>query len=272
MRKRYNDRNYWQLLGRPRTEFGTPEVLPRSQLGPSWQCDGSAARAAGMQPVLDRPDMIPDQDDWKEVIKECHTRKLFPMYWEERHGNHQHWNQDGLGYCWTWSATMALMDIRAMQEKPDVLLRPTSLGWLVNWRNQGFYLSRTIQAVAEKGICSAEFIDDEHSIRPSTFKSGWEEDALNYRCEEWWDGYTNSPVGVISQSLAMFRAGMPIYIAYNWWGHALCAIGMLWDESEPWNVVMVIRNSHNEKDPIELSGQRMIFDEFYAPRTAELAR
>jgi len=227
--------------------------------------------AMGGVPMGDYPDDLIDPSDFKEVIQDCHDRQLFPMYHEEDHGMAVRWNQNGLPYCWAWSATIALMNIRQAAGKAAVALAPTSLGWLVNWSSSGYYLNRTIAGAKERGIASTAFVPDIHSRNPRTFVPGWEDDALKYRTGEWWDGQPGSDLHVIRQCLTILRTGSPIYLAYNWWGHALCGIGMLFDETKYLNVVFIIRNSHGEIEPIELSGNRMVPDEHYGLRMGSLA-
>jgi len=167
------------------------------------------------------------------------------------------------GNCWAWGVTASMMDCRAREGKPTVLLSPISLGWLVGWRNRGNYLESAMQGATERGICAMEFTPDMHSLSYKNYKSGWEADALNYRIAEAWDTDARN---MIQHALSVLRTGTPLYIAYNWWGHALQCCGLRWDESQTNNIVWQIRNSHNEDDTIELTGNRGVPDEAYGVR------
>jgi hypothetical protein len=213
--------------------------------------------------------MVIPRADWPAVIAECHAKQMFPLYHQRASGVFADgWNQDGLGYCWAFGLTAAVMDAREAEGQKPVRLAPTSLGWLVRWRNQGYYLDGAIEGANKRGIAPAEYVPD-LSISPSRFKPGWEEAAKLYRPLEWWD--TNRRAGTdafIGQCLAILRTGRPLYIAYNWWGHALECVALEWKSG---GVVWTLRNSHGERDVIELAGSRGIPDEAYGVRAITAA-
>ena len=211
-------------------------------------------QAPGIDPFGERfPDKLVQPADYKEVILDCHKKKIFPVY-------HQHvswappgfqWDQDGLGFCWAWSLTGNLMDLRAREGKPTVLLSPVSLGWLVNWRNQGNYLESAIRGIKERGVCSMEYTPDPHSLNYRQYKEGWEEDALDHRLAEVWDLDNGSDARMIQHAISVLATGSSLHICYLWWGHALNCCGLRWDETKRNNLVWIIRNSHAEDDVIE---------------------
>jgi len=222
-------------------------------------------RAPGIKPFGEEVDKLVDEDDFKSVIERCHEEQIFPVY-------HQRdtwapagfqWNQDGLGYCWTWGLTAALMDCRAREGKPIYVLSPVSLGWLVNWKDEGNYLEDAIRGARERGICEMSFTPDIHSLAYRKYLAGWEENALKYRLGDVWDLDNRSRSSMIQHSVSVLATGTPIYIAYNWWGHALECCGVKWDSSEKYSMVWQIRNSHDENDIIELTGDKGVFDEAY---------
>lgn len=212
------------------------------------------------------PDKLVDPKDYKEVIQFCHDQKIFPMYHQKATWGPDgfRWNQNGLGYCWTWSGTGDVMNCRALEGKPSVLLSPVSMGWLVGWRNRGNYLESFINGAMERGIAPMEYTPDQHSLNYKKFKEGWEDAALNYRIQEAWDSDARK---MIQHAISILRCGVSGYIAYNWWGHALSLVGVRWDESVLNNIVWIIRNSHDEDDFIELTGSRGVPDELYGIRS-----
>lgn len=262
---RYNDNNLGELLRRVNTDDGRPQVLPRNIVYASPQ-----AERMGLVPLLDYPDNLVEVKDFKEVIQHCRDKKIFPVFHQQNHGLLEYWNQNGLPYCWAWSAVASLMDERAIEGLPPELLAPNSIGWLVNWRRVGYYLAQTIGGIRTRGVASAKFVPDFFNLNPRSFKEGWENDALNYRIKEVWDTRRTSEIYMLRQILTILRTGHPGYVAYNWWSHALEIVGMLWDESERNNVVIQLRNSHKEKNVIELAGSRAVPDEFYGFRAGSL--
>lgn len=238
--------------------FGVPEVYPRRT-----RYGEADALALGLEPVEAVPDVLIPKDSYKEVIAACEKARSFPL-----HHLHDSWappgtkfNQNGLGYCWTWSSTACMMTVRAAELKPFVSLASVSMGYLVRWANQGNYLESVINGLREKGICPGDFND--HSNSASKWSS-LDSERAKYRLRAVWD--TNPRAGdatMIQHCLSILAYGRPLQGAWNWWGHAVAIVGMRWDESLLNNVAFILRNSHNESDVIELTGSRAVPDEAY---------
>lgn len=221
--------------------------------------------------LSDYPSRLVLPADYKEVITYCNKYRMFPVH-------HQHntwappgvrWNQDGLNYCWAWALAAAMMDVYARENKlPVPLLAPVSLGWLVNWRNDGNYLESAIRGATERGICEASYVPDPHSRDYRSYHDGWKENALLHRLSpgDIWDLDNSSSSKMIQHCITVLHLGDPLYVALYWWGHALCVSGLLWDESELYNLVWLYRNSHNEDDVIEMVGRNAVPDEAFGPR------
>jgi len=260
---RFGDHNCADLIQPAKTGNGSPQILPRlSRYG------SSLASKFGLIPIGEMPDIVPDWADVQEVIEECEQEKIFPVFHSREKGIFKDgYDQNGLGYCWAWSAAGTLMTCRGVENQETVQLAPTSLGWLVNWKNTGYYLDATINGMKDKGVASVEYVPDIHSINPNSFRSGWEEDALRYRVLSWWDTDRSlNDKDFICQCLGILRTGRPLYIAYNWWGHAVQVHGLRWDTSELNNIVWLIQNSHGDNEVIELTGARGVPDEAYGVR------
>lgn len=254
---RFDDSNYRDLLRDPATENGIRQYLPRRTV-----CGSAEAMGMGLAPVLDYPDMLPDPKDFKEIIAYCHEKKIFPMYHRQASGLNMKPYQNGYGFCWSYGAIACMEQTRAVEGQAPVKLGPFSLGWLVNWRNQGYYLDRTIAALRDRGAAPESFCP-EYVLEPQKFKVGWEQEALKYRLLGTWDTRrSEGTVKMIQQALAILKTGRPGYIAYDWWGHALQCAGLVWDESQPNNVGWALFNSHKD-GLIELAGSRGVPDEFY---------
>lgn len=214
------------------------------------------------------PNKLVQPSEYKEVIAECHTAKVFPLYHQAATWcpPGQKWNQNGLPYCWAWGLAASIMDARAREGKPTKVLAPVSLGFTVNWANRGNYLESAIRGATGRGICEAEYVPDPFSRAYKGYRPGWEENALLYRLAEQWDVDNRSTSAMIQHSISVLSTGTPLYVAYNWWGHALECVAVEWDESQPNNLVWVLRNSHNESDVIELTGSRGVPSEAYGIR------
>ena len=269
MIRKYGDHNYKQLIIPDK-----PGFIPRRT-----RYNDDDAWKAGLTPIeyQDKVDLIA-WEDLKEVLDLSHENKMQPMY-------HQYdtwappgfqYNQDGIGYCWTWSGTAALMDLRALEGKETVLLAPVAMGYLVNWQDRGNYLESFIGGARDTGVPPAIYIPGginsvERDYR--RYEDEWKTERGDYKLDEIWDTDTRSGARttILHCATILASASRPIYIAYNWWGHALELVGMRWDESKMNNVVWIIRNSHNESDLIELDGSRGEPDEAYGFVSSVLA-
>ena len=246
-----NATDYADLLKMSQVAFH--QALPRQELYGS-----AAAEAMGLEPIESIPDVLIQPDQYDDALKQAHERQTMPIYhmyytWRPQGTRY---NQDGIGYCWTWSGTGCVMTTRAMEDKETVILAPVSMGYLVGWADRGNYLASFIQGAREQGICPA--VDGNfNDLRRS--KAVW--DAVGRRNEfqldQVWDTRKSDMVKHCISGLCYGRSG---YIAYNWWGHALELVGIRmvngvlhWD----------ISNSHNETDVITLTGTRAVPDECY---------
>ena len=208
------------------------------------------------------PEMLVDPKDNKEVIQRCHDRKIFPMYHQEESWAPDgfRWSQGQTSLCWTFSGTGDLMNCRAREGRPTVMLGPSSAGYLVNWQNRGYYLEAFVRGAQDRGIAPLSFLPSITSLDRRRFKKGWEEEAMKYRLAK--DGvWDSSPRNMLQHCLSQLRLGVSLYAAWNRMGHAMSVVGLLWDERKYNNVIWVVRNSHNESEPIEMSGRNAEPDE-----------
>jgi hypothetical protein len=269
MIKRYGDSNIHQLHY---PEF--PGFYPRRT-----RYNDDLAWSQGLKAIeyIDTVDVL-DWNDVKGALDRAHLMETMPMYHQNKTWAPDgfRYNQDGLGYCWTWSGTACMMDLRAAEDKETVKLSPVSMGYLVGWKNRGNYLESYIQGARKQGVAPVDWVDgDINSVNrdPDSYKQGWKEEREKYQLDEIWDTDTRSGAKTTIRHCATILAltARPIYIAYNWWGHALELVGIRWDESKQNNVVWIIRNSHNENDFIELDGSKGEPDEAYGFVSSVLA-
>jgi len=234
------------------------EALPRQTTYASI-----GALRCGLTPIEAYPDVLVPQDAYKEVIEYCHTHKIFPMYHQRDTWAPEGFssNQDGLGFCWTWSGTSWVMTIRAMEDKPTVMLSPVAQGKWVNWSNSGWYLDSFIDKARNEGICPLPpGVDFNSTDRSSSFWSQYDSQRKFYRVDAVWDCNNANATIMWQHAISCLAYGCPLYIAYTFWGHALMCVGVRWDNGQ---LIPVIQNSHGETDWIELTGSRAVFSEAY---------
>lgn len=258
---RFGDHNYKQL-----TIPAMAGVLPRrTRYGhdDAWEL--------GLTPIeyQDQVELL-EWGDLKEALEAAHTERSMPLYHQQATWAEPgfRYNQNGIGYCWTWSGTAALMDCRAAEARETVPLAPVSMGYLVGWKDRGNYLESFIEGARKTGVAPVEFVDgkiNSHNRNPKSYRDGWEQERLKYRLDETWD--TDARSGdrtmILHCATILTQTARPLYATWGWWGHAVECVGMAWDESQQNNIKWLLRNSHNENDFIELTGSRGVPDEAY---------
>lgn len=260
----YTELNCELLLRPSQTEDGSPQWYPRhSRYGTS------EASSMGLVPVGDYPDTLPDQQDFKAIIEECHAEKIFPMYHMQASKVFDAgWYQKSWGFCWAYGLTANVIGQRSKEGKPPKRLSPFSLAWLVSYKNSGYFCDKAIAGARMSGIATVDFVP-EYTTDRSRFKDGWQDNAKLHRPTEWWDVDASNHLQTCRQALSILRTGTPLYIAYEWWRHALSCVGMEWDESQPYGIVWLDWNSHND-GIIRLGGTKGKPDELYGVRATAL--
>lgn len=228
----------------------------------------------GFRSFNDEPDKLVSWNDVKDVVSFFTDKKTFPMFHQLRgwikllKGN---WNQNGLNWCWGWSLCSLMNDLLSSQKgtnDEEDMLSPAGFGPAVSWRNVGNYLEAGLQHACSSGLPSYKYAPEDtwHDRTPRTWKDGWEENAMLNRLDPntVYKMDRSSVKSMICHCLTVLRQNDPVYIAYNWWGHALELVGMEWDESVQNNIAWIIRNSHDEKEFLRLTGSRAIPDEAYS--------
>lgn len=240
------------LRKKPRVDFN--EAWPRQTTYGSIE-----AFDIGLTPIEAVPDVLIQPGDYAEAVKYAHEQQNMPVYhmyaW---HPKGSSYTQNGLGYCWTWGGTGTLMTTRACEDKDMQLLAPVSMGYLVNWSNSGNFLESYIKGAREKGVCPAKDWNEVNST--SRNKNYWEDEVnsrAKYRLDRVWD---TSRSNMVQHCISILCYGRPLFLAYNWWGHALSAMGVRYNGS---TLEWLINNSHGESDVIIMTGSKAIPDEAY---------
>jgi hypothetical protein len=242
-----------QILMRLKPMPGLMEYRPRRE-----EYGSAEAIAAGLEPVENSPDVLLQPDQYRDAVKLAHEQQTMPLYhcYKWRPAGFKY-NQDGIGYCWTWSGTGCMMTTRAAENRPLVKLAPVSMGYLVGWKDEGNYLESYIRGAREQGVCPSPDGDINSLNRSSAY---WENvgERGKYRLDKVWDTRANA---MEQHCVSILCYGRSLYIAYSWWGHAVELVAVRYNGS---TMEWVISNSHNEADVITLTGSRAIPSEAYA--------
>lgn len=219
----------------------------------------SSAYMMGLDPVEAGLDKILTEADLEGAIKRAHETKSFPMYWDQRTWGKDKFKyyQNGIGYCWTFGGTAGLMTLAPLLRRTEIKLAPVSMGFCVNWANRGWHLDGWANAAKTRGVAVAPDGNVNSLNRDARFWEKYEATRVFGRLRTAWDTNNGASIKTMAlQCASILCYGRPLYIAYDWWSHALCAMGLLWTPGTFMNLTWVIRNSHGEDHLITLEGQR----------------
>lgn len=157
-------------------------------------------------------------------------------------------DQNGQGYCWAYSTTMAVMLLRAAQGQPYVKLSAHAIGCKVkNFKDQGGWCGLSAKFQKEVGCPSVKFWPEKSMSRSNDKPEVWANAALHKVTEDWVDLTRNvyDQNLTVDQLATCLLSNIPCAIDYNEWGHSICAIR--WKRLESGVYVPEIINSWTDK-------------------------
>ena len=216
------------------------------------------AREYQIQPIeafSSAPQML-DPSEYKDAVQYATEQQVMPFFYTYKwRPKGFKYTQNGIGYCWTWSGCGAMMTTWLIEGKDLIYFVPVAMGYLVGWRDRGNYLMDFVKGAREDGLFATtdQRLLNDHTIgRAGESKYPLGGDRQLHLLDEVWDLNSGN---MVQQCLTALCAGRSIYIAYNWWGHALELVGVRYNGN---TLEWIISNSHNEDDFIILTGNRAI--------------
>jgi hypothetical protein len=205
-------------------------------------------------------------------------------------------DQDGVGYCWNHSTTMAIMMVRALLGLPYVRLSAFFIGCLVkNYRDEGGWGAQSLDFAMKNGIPSVAFWPEKSMSRSNDTLECRANAKLHMPIEVWADLSAGQYDRNLTEDQAMtcLLCRVPVVSDFNWWSHSVCALdpvlltsnvrhkvkdlGSL-DFNDPADVAVFAAtfgkriinswtDSYGDKGEAVLSGSRCILDGGVAPRS-----
>lgn len=130
-------------------------------------------------------------------------------------------DQNGLGYCHSYSTVQAAMIRRLIQHNKFIHLSAESIGGpITNWKNRGAPMDDPMFQLRDVGACRQDFMNKEHSLSPRLWKEGWEQDCENHRADGWLDMDIRGKM--FDAAATMCFLGHPFAAGFGWWSHAIC--------------------------------------------------
>lgn len=164
-------------------------------------------------------DWLVPENEWEERLKEQQAEKR--SLWDLREANYevlQSLDQDGLGLCWAFSTTKAVMYVRVLMGLPPLRLSAWWLaGVIKGWRDQGGWAAESLERSAVDGIPAESYCP---SYKSSYDNAETRANAKLHRTTEWYDGSEdrdrNRAIMVSS-----FLLTLPNMLDYNHISHSM---------------------------------------------------
>jgi len=129
-------------------------------------------------------------------------------------------DQDGLNYCWGYGSTETVEVLRSVEHLPYVELSPESVaGPIVNWRNVGGFAEDACSQLNNFGACATSFMDAPNSLRHTSWKEGWEANALLHKIE-----HSYVDIGSFDELVTACLNRIPCAVGLDWWGHLVMIV------------------------------------------------
>lgn len=138
-------------------------------------------------------------------------------------------DQNGQGYCWFYSGTAAIMQLRARNNQPNVRLSAHSGACVIkNFRDQGGWGAAGLDFQKDRGVVPVTHWKEKSMSRSYDTPENWEV-AKEYRVTE---GFVDlQPPAydrqlTVHQTISCYLNRIPVISDFNWWGHSVCGLWM----------------------------------------------
>lgn len=204
---------------------------------------------------FDQSLMIP-RSEWQARIEERAARGLGLLPLIKQKGL-KVLNQGQTNYCWINGCTYALM-VRLLRDRNQIIrLSPASGGAQIkNYRNEGGWGDEAMEFIEKRGLAPQE-LWPANAIDPKYKTPATDKEMLNYRVPKWVRLQDRNHDQVVSCLLR----DMPVPAGFNWWGHLICYVDLVWRNGV---ACPVLANSWGESYGDQgfsvLEGNRMLVD------------
>lgn len=139
-------------------------------------------------------------------------------------------DQNGQGYCWSYSSTGCVQLARAVANQPHVPLSAHSVACVVkNFRDEGGWCGLSFDYIRKSGIVPQQHWPAQSMNRSHNTPANWEI-AKAFRIAE---GFVDLAAPAYGKDLSFDQlascllAGLPCVGDFNWWGHSVCLMDLV---------------------------------------------
>lgn len=192
-------------------------------------------------------------------------------------------DQNGQGYCWSYSTTGAAMLLRAKANMPLVRLSGHANAWVIKGgRDQGGWGAQSLDRAMSHGIPSVEFWKEKSMSSSNNTPETWANAALHKISE----GFIDLDVAQYDRRLSFQQVltcllnNIPVVSDFNWWGHSVVSMDAVdvypnKSTTDPGRYGVRILNSWTDQWGTNgtgvLTGSKAVPDGAVAPRSMTLS-
>lgn len=156
--------------------------------------------------------------EMREAIEYQKANRTGLIELEQHHGL-QVKNQNGTNYCWAFGVVRMVEVVRMVMGEPLVQLSPASVAAPIkNYRNVGGWGEQALGYIRQHGI-APESLWPEHAIDRRYDNEESRRERKKYTVTDFVDIPEDFEV-----VMTMLCRGFPVSVAFNWWGHLVCAV------------------------------------------------
>jgi len=211
--------------------------------------------------------LIP-RSEWSARIKERKLLKVGLRAIRETMADgkpHASYDQNGQGYCWSYSGIAADTYARGAAGMPYRRLSAHAVACKIkNFKDEGGWCGLSAEFLAKNGCPTVAEWPEKSMSRAYDTPATWEAAKLNRVADQ----VVDLTRAVYDRNLSfdlvvsLLLADVPVQVDFNWWSHSVCAIDV--DEVEPGSFGLVIHNSWTDawedRGTATLVGDRAIPD------------
>jgi hypothetical protein len=157
-------------------------------------------------------------------------------------------DQNGQGYCWSYSTGMAIMLARAVMNQPYARLSPHAVAAKIKgFRDQGGWAALSMEFAVKYGYPTDDFWPQKSMSRQYDNQKTWDNAKLYQVTEGWWDlGQSIYDRNLtFDQVMTCLLCRVPVATDFRWWGHSVCSMDPV--EVEKGSFGIRIINSWSDK-------------------------
>lgn len=174
---------------------------------------------------------VPPRNDWPAIIQQREADKSFLSHIRRKNGpNGGHipaLDQNGNGYCWSYSAHSCVMLWRAVMGLPYKRLSAHAVAAIIKkGADQGGWAALSADFIAKNGCADIDhWKEKSRDIRQDTPEM--RQHMLTYKVEGLWRDLQASVYDANlteDQAFGLMFANIPIQMDFNWWSHSVCGM------------------------------------------------